>query len=197
MGTAMDTFPHIAADVARGWELMAAHDSAAAVNIADKLANAMAENRLGDPGTLGRFAFPDPTILVSNLVDQLRTHARAIAFVDAMRGSGEPDVVRDAAERYFQAALHMVDVTGYSVQFNKKGGNQKPYFPWFYPTDEYNWMRQVWMEYKALRPGDADAIHRELKAKHSAKSGYDLGGEMIEFLVGTPAPRIPGVDYRN
>ena len=94
-------------------------------------------------------------------------------------------------------ARRMVDLTGYSVQLNKKGTNQKPFFPWFYPTDEYQWMHQVWMEYKALRPGDADAIHRELKARHSARSGYDLEGEMIEFLVGAPPPRIPGVDYRN
>ena len=128
---------------------------------------------------------------------KIPVHALAVSFIDTVRTSDDPVAVRQAGEQYFQAARRMVDITGYSVQFNKRGGNQKPYFPWFYPTDEYNRMHAAWLEYRALHPGDAEAVYRAMKSKYAHTEGYDLDGEMIEFLVGTPPPRIPGIDYRN
>lgn len=97
--------PDIAKDLAKGWLLLKGADVAEVLAQADRLDQIAAEGRVGEPGTVGRFFFPNISKLITDLALQLRVHAKAVQLADALERTEPFDKVFGYLFDYEDAAI--------------------------------------------------------------------------------------------
>jgi hypothetical protein len=106
-------FPAIEEELARGWLALTNAGSEQAFQSAETLERLLAEDRTGPTGPGGRFIFPDPKLIVRDLVLLLRIHGYAEQVRESVEANRDDDTIRDAVFGYLSGVLEWQARTGF------------------------------------------------------------------------------------
>ena len=106
-------FPAAEDELTEGWLALSAGGSDRALEIGRKLESLAAEDKLGLPGPGGRFIFPDPKIIVTDLALLLKVHGCAEKVRELVDANKDEAEVQDAVLTYLSAVLEWQARTGW------------------------------------------------------------------------------------
>ena len=105
--------PEIEDELAAGWLSLSKSGSKQAFDAADDLEAVLAGGRTGRPGAGGRFIFPDPKLVVSDLALLVRIHGGAEKVRESVEAKSGDVAVGDAVFGYLRSVLEWQARTGW------------------------------------------------------------------------------------
>ena len=189
---AMKIYPEIAEDLTEGWYQLSQDNPAACRKAADRLDELRHSNRVGRPGVVGRYLFPDGLMLLRDLATTLRMHASALDTVAALEAdSGDETQIADSVLSYLTEALRLQERKGYHVAPMRDGTDWLAVRPWYLQGPDYDAIRGAWKDHVSRHPcaGGERLIESTLASLQQTTFDPKVYGRMIDFLFRHPVPK--------
>jgi hypothetical protein len=184
-------YPDSAEMIAEGWYQLSLNEPASCRSSAEALERQLAQKRLGRPGVVGKYLFPNGETLIQDLIPTLRMHAFAL---DALRQLGnappEPSSLAEAISGYLSQGAILQQNNGFHVAPKRDGSDWLPNFAWYLSGPDYDAIRKTWNESTALSTDTRNRIVADVTARMQ-QTRYDqkVYQRMIDFLLKRPPVR--------
>ena len=106
-------FPEIEEELADAWLSLSVPDAGRAFASSRTLEQLVSQGKTGRPGPGGRFVFPEPTLVVKDLVLMLKIHGAAEQIVAAVQAGAGADAIQDTVFGYLSRVLEWQARTGF------------------------------------------------------------------------------------